>query len=150
MHPVLGLTKDDRGRAFEHLFRHFHAVDARLLKGCLTHLDVAVVKGGQTMEGLDARGLGLFRHLFCHAVRRQKCNPLVPDLIRFAHGHPDVGVDKIRTFKPFGMLLGEGDPGSGSLCDRPALCDEVSVGPAALWAAQANVYANQGGGHHQA
>lgn len=51
-----------------------------------------------------------------HAVGAQQFYPFGPDVLRFSHGNPDIGMDEIDTGEAVVDVLGQRDSSSGLLC----------------------------------
>ena len=95
VHPVLGLVEDLGVGGEEDLVRDLADIIAELLLGS-GHGGVEVVEGGQAVQE-DA--VGIFRrlhHLARDLVRREQLDAL-GDLVLFAHGGPDIGVEGVRA-----------------------------------------------------
>ena len=125
VHTVLGLVEDLGVRGEEDLVRDLADIIAELLLGS-GHRGVEVVEGGQAVQENAVGILRSLEHLARDLVRREQLDAL-GDLVLFAHGSPDVGVEGVRALDEFSVLTVL-DDGAGLLADLAAVLDDVSGG----------------------
>ena len=100
---------------------------------------------------MQENAVGILRsleHLARDLVRREQLDAL-GDLVLFAHGSPDVGVEGVRALDEFSVLTVL-DDGAGLLADLAAVLDDVSGGRELLRTPADIVDAELGADVHQA
>src|SRR5581483_9876373 len=78
VHPVLRLVEDDRGRGFEHLLGHFHAVDPEAPGDVGADLGLGVVEGRQAVHELHEGIAGRFHERRGDAIGDEQLDPFGP------------------------------------------------------------------------
>ena len=149
MHPVLGLVKHDALGAFEYLVGHLHGIAAKALAHLLAHGGLVVVVGGQAVHKYCIRACNIHQILI-DLIGSQIVDALRPNLYRFAHGHPHIGVQYVRALCGLdGVLLkGEGRPGLGG--NGLTLLYQRGVGLILFGCTGGKVQTHLGAAHHQA
>ena len=147
MHTVLGLVEDLGVGGEEDLVRDLADIVAELLLGS-GHGGVEVVEGGQAVQE-DAVGVfGGLHHLARDLVGGEQLDAL-GDLVLFAHGSPNIGVEGVRALEQL-LVLTVLDDGTGLLADLAAVFDDVSGGRELLRTPADIVDAELGADVHQA
>ena len=125
VHTVFGLVEDLGVRGEEDLVRDLADIVAELLLRS-GHRGVEVVEGRQAVQENAVGILGGFEHLARDLVGGEQLDAL-GDLVLFAHGGPDVGVERVGALDEFSVLTVL-DDGAGLLADLAAVFDDVSGG----------------------
>ena len=112
------------------------------------HRGVEVVEGRQAVQENAVGILGSLEHLARDLVGGEQLDAL-GDLVLFAHGGPDVGVERVRALDEFSVLAVL-DDGAGLLADLAAVFDDVSGGRELLRTPADIVDAELGADVHQA
>ena len=108
VHAVLGFVEDLGLGGLEDLVSDFHFGDTEFLGDLGADLGFGVVVGGQAVHEYGVGG-GFGHDGGGDAVGLEKPDALFPDVVGFAHGNPDVGVDDVGAGDGFVDILGEGD-----------------------------------------
>ena len=97
-------------------------------------------------NSLGSRGV---HHVHGHLVGRQIADALLPDLVRLAHGHPDVCVDHVRALHRAVHILGQCHGAAAESSERFTLRHQLRRGEILLRRAGHKVHSHLGTGDHQ-
>ena len=151
VHTVASLFKDDRRRRLKHFLRHFHAVGKfRMLRDHIgANLGFIIVIGRQTMHELHLRIPRRSHQGGINLIGLQKCNTFCPNLCRFTHRHPDVGVNEVNTRHGFVGILCDGNVRAGNGSQFFSQSDDFCRRPVGFRCADAHVHTHLGTNHQQ-
>src|SRR3546814_5486005 len=96
----------------------------------------------QAVHELSMWVAGRLHDIGGYAIGFEQLDPLCPSRLRLAHRYPDVGINVVAALNRRVYVLRQRDAGAGSFRNRPALLDELSLGPAGLGCAQPDGHAD--------
>src|SRR5215471_3593587 len=115
---VLGLVEHDAGRRVEYLTGDFEAGGhAGVLHDLPADGGVRVVERGQAVHELGRGVPGGAHQGGVDLVGGEHPDPVRPDILGLAHGHPHVGVDEVDTGNGLAHVVGDGDARAGAAGD---------------------------------
>ena len=147
VHAVFGLVENLGVGGEKDLVRDLADIIAELLLRS-GHRGVEVVEGGQAVQENAVGILRSLEHLARDLVGGEQLDAL-GDLVLFAHGSPNIGVEGVRALEKRSVLTVLHD-GTGLLADLAAVFDDVSGGRELLRAPADIVDAELSADVHQA
>lgn len=126
VHTVFRFVEDDGLAALEDLIRDLHRVKSVFLADLFADGGVQIVERGQAVHEAALRP-GLRHELCVDLIGEQVVNSRLPDLVRFSHRDPHVGIDHIRVLNRVHRLCVEFQHRAGLRGDRFARFDQSLI-----------------------